>query len=192
MAEQTKTADQTVEEFGRTVERIMGSAPDRASAVAQIQPLLARLLQRPDLLDERYRVRDSHGRERYQYYRSADGTVTIGGPVFEAGRPTQVHNHNTWGVIGIYSGHQRTIRFRRTDDGSVAGRATLVQTADAVLGPGATYVLLPPDDLHQIEAVGGPSLSVHVLGVDLRQQHRQFFDVAAGTYRDVRGEGVMI
>jgi hypothetical protein len=60
-----------------------------------------------------------------------------------------------------------------------------------VLGPGSIYFLLPPDDIHRIEAIDEPSLSIHVLGVDLRRQHRQFFDVEAGTYRDVLGEGVM-
>ena len=71
------------------------------------------------------------------------------------------------------------------------GKATLKQTSEEVLGPGSMYALLPPDDIHRIEAIGEPSLSIHVLGVDLRQQHRQFFDVEAGTYRDVLGEGVM-
>ena len=111
--------------------------------------------------------------------------------MFEEGKPTVVHNHNTWGVIGIYSGRQKTGRYVRTDDGATPGKATLDQTAEDVLGPGSIYFLLPPDDIHRIEAVGGPSLSIHVLGVDLRQQHRQFFDVESGTYRDVLGEAVM-
>jgi predicted metal-dependent enzyme (double-stranded beta helix superfamily) len=181
----------SVEEFAREVERIMADAPDRATAVQEIEPLLARLMERPDLLDERYRVVTPEGRTRYTYYHSADGRLTVGGPVFEPGHPTVVHNHNTWGVIGIYRGKQRTTRYRRVDDGTTPGRAELVQTSDEVLGPGSIYFLLPPDDIHRIEAVDGPSLSVHVLGVDLRQQYRQFFDVEAGTYRDVRGEAVM-
>lgn len=180
-----------VEAFARAVEEIIASEADRRRAVERIKPLLARLLRRKDLMDARYRVAGTDGRVRYSYYRSADGRLTIGGPVFEPGHPTVVHNHNTWGVIGIYSGQQRTTRYVRTDDGSTPGKATLAQTSDDVLGPGAVYELLPPDDIHRIEAVGGPSLSIHVLGVDLTKQHRQFFDVEAGTYRDVLGEGVM-
>jgi predicted metal-dependent enzyme (double-stranded beta helix superfamily) len=180
-----------VESFAAEVERIMAGAPDRRSAVEQVRPLLAGLLARDDLLDDRYRVASDDGRVRYSYYRSSDGSLTIGGPIFEPGRPTFVHNHNTWGVIGIYTGRQRTGRFLRTDDGATPGKATLVRTAEEVLGPGSIYYLLPPDDIHQIEAVDEPSLSIHVLGVDLKQQHRQFFDVEAGTYRDVLGEGVM-
>jgi predicted metal-dependent enzyme (double-stranded beta helix superfamily) len=181
----------TIEDFGKQVERIIANAPDRQAAVEQIQPLLGRLLQRPDMLDERYRAVGPEGRVSYRYYRSVDGRVTVSGPVFQPGHPTVVHNHNTWGVIGIYSGKQRTTRYRRVDDGSVPGKAELIQTSDEVLGAGSTYVLLPPDDVHRIEAVDGPSLSVHVLGVDLSQQFRQFFDVESGTYRDVLGEGVM-
>jgi 3-mercaptopropionate dioxygenase len=180
-----------VETFAREVERIRAGATDRRAAVERVRPLLAGLLERTDLLDDRYRVVGEDGRVRYSYYRSADGSLTIGGPIFEPGRPTVGHNHNTWGVIGIYSGAQRTGRFERIDDGRTPGQATLVKTSEEVLGPGSIYYLLPPDDIHQIEAVGEPSLSIHVLGVDLKQQHRQFFDVEAGTYRDVLGEGVM-
>jgi predicted metal-dependent enzyme (double-stranded beta helix superfamily) len=182
---------EAVEAFARDVERIMAGATDRPAAVEEVRPLLARLMERPDLLDDRYRVVGEDGRVSYRYYRSSDGSLTIGGPLFQPGRPTHVHNHNTWGVIGIYRGRQKTGRFLRTDDGSVPGKATLEKTAEEVLGPGSIYFLLPPDDIHQIEAIGEPSLSIHVLGVDLKQQHRQFFDVEAGTYRDVLGEGVM-
>jgi predicted metal-dependent enzyme (double-stranded beta helix superfamily) len=180
-----------VEGFAGDVERIMAGASDRRRAVEQVRPLLARLMERSDLLDEQFRIVSPEGRVRYQFYRSTDGRLTIGGPIFEPGHPTVVHNHNTWGVIGIYTGQQQTTRYLRADDGSVPGRATLTQTSDELLGPGSIYFLLPPDDIHRIEAVGGPSLSIHVLGVDLGQQFRQFFDVEAGTYRDVHGEGVM-
>ncbi len=191
MLHTAETASYTVEAFARDVEQIMAGAASRQGAVEQVKPLLARLLQRDDLLDPRYAVVGPEGRPRYEYFRSADGTLTIGGPVFQPGHPTVVHNHNTWGVIGIYSGKQRTTRYLRADDGATPGHARLEQTADDVLGPGSIYFLLPPDDIHRIEAIDEPSLSIHVLGVDLKQQHRQFFDVEAGTYRDVLGEGVM-
>jgi predicted metal-dependent enzyme (double-stranded beta helix superfamily) len=189
--DRAQSTSPTVEQFGREVETIIAGTPDRRAAAEQIRPRLAELLANANLLDERYRAPSSEGRDRYEYYRSADGRVMISGPVFQPGHPTVVHNHNTWGVIGICTGRQRTTRYVRTDDGATPGRARLTQTSDEVLGPGSTYLLLPPDDIHQIEALGEPSLSIHVLGVDLSQQHRQFFDVEAGTYRDVLGEGVM-
>jgi predicted metal-dependent enzyme (double-stranded beta helix superfamily) len=184
-------ATYSVEEFAREVEAIIAATSDRRQAAEQIRPRLAHLLARADLLDERYRIASAEGRDRYEYYRSADGRLLISGPVFQPGHPTFVHNHNTWGVIAIYTGKQRTTRYLRTDDGATPGRATLVQTSDEVLDQGSIYYLLPPDDIHRIEAVDEPSLSIHVLGVDLSKQHRQFFDVEAGTYRDVLGEGVM-
>jgi predicted metal-dependent enzyme (double-stranded beta helix superfamily) len=191
MTDLNQTTNYTVEAFAREVERIIGATSDRRQAAEQIRPRLARLLEHVNLLDERYHMRNAEGRDRYEYFRSADGRVMISGPVFEPGRPTFVHNHNTWGVIAICTGKQRTKRFIRTDDGATPGKASLAQTSDEVLGPGSIYFLLPPDDIHQIEAVDEPSLSIHVLGIDLTKQHRQFFDVEAGTYRDVLGEGVM-
>lgn len=191
MVDSTQIDNYTVEAFAQEVQHIIASTVDRRSAVERIKPLLALLMQRQDLLAERYKVMGLEGRISYHYYRSQDGTLSIGGPVFQPGHPSVVHNHNTWGLIGIYSGKQLTSRYRRVDDGSVPGRATLVQTDEEVLGPGSIYFLLPPDDIHRIEAIDGPSLSIHVLGVDLRQQYRHFFDVETDTYREVLGEGVM-
>jgi predicted metal-dependent enzyme (double-stranded beta helix superfamily) len=189
--DRAQSASPTVEAFGREVEAIIAATSDRQAAAEQIRPRLVELLANVNLLDERYQVPNTEGRDRYEYYRSTDGRVTISGPVFQPGHPTVVHNHNTWGVIGICTGRQQTTRYVRIDDGATPGRATLVQTSDEVLNAGSIYFLLPPDDIHRIEAVGEPSLSIHVLGVDLSKQHRQFFDIEAGTYRDVLGEGVM-
>lgn len=182
----------TVEEFARDVERIMGNATDRRRAVEVVKPLLARLMDSTDLLDEKYKVVSPEGRVGYRYYRSADGGLSIGGPTFLPGHPTVVHNHNTWGVIGIYTGQQRTTRYIRTDDQATPGKASLRQTEEAVLKHGDIYFLLPPDDIHRIETVSDkPSVSIHVLGVDLRQQRRTFFDLETGACREVEGEPVM-
>ena len=102
--------------------------------------------------------------------------------------PTPVHDHVTWGLIGVYSGTQRTTRYRREDDGATPGHCRVTEVADELLTHGATYPLLPPDDIHRIEVVSAePGLSVHVLGADLNRQRRRIFDVDAGRCEEVEG-----
>ena len=189
---EAKAEPYAIERFIEEVERIMGSGQERSAIVSEVEPLLRRLMESDDLLEERYRTDLEDGRYSYVFYRSDDETLTITAPAFLPGRPTPVHDHLTWGVIGVYSGRQQTTRYVRRDDGSQAGRADLEVVQDEVLTRGATYPLLPPDDIHRIEAVGDePGVSLHVLGTDLRQQKRHIFHPEDGTVEDWEGGSMM-
>jgi len=130
----------------------------------------------------------ANGRPGFNYYRNPDTSLHIYSVLFRPEFPTPVHDHVTWGLIGVYSGTQRTTRYRREDDGAIPGHCHITEVADELLTHGATYPLLPPDDIHRIEVVSAePGLSVHVLGADLNRQRRRIFDVAAGRCEEVEG-----
>jgi 3-mercaptopropionate dioxygenase len=172
----------------RKIMEVPGGPADREAAVRALEPLLRRALAGPGWTEPRYAAAVEGGRRGFDYYRNADGTLFVYGVVFRQGRPTPVHDHVTWGLIGVYSGEQRTARYRRRDDGSVPGRCSVELVRDEVLTRGATYPLLPPHDIHSIEVVSpGEGLSIHVLGADLTRQQRRIFDVAAGTCEEVEG-----
>jgi 3-mercaptopropionate dioxygenase len=175
-------------EDARRVMEVPGGITDREAAVRALEPLLRRALDGPGWTDERYAMTIEGGRRGFDYYRNLDGSLFVYGVRFPHGRPTPVHDHVTWGLIGVHSGEQRTVRYRRRDDGSTPGRCSVELIADDVLTHGATYPLLPPHDIHQIEVVSpGEGLSIHVLGADLLLQRRRIFDVAAGTCEEVEG-----
>ncbi len=180
-----------VSEFIEDARRIMeipGGVDDREAAVRRLEPLLRRALDGPGWTDPAYATGARDGRRGYHYYENPDGSLFVYGVLFRHGHPTPVHDHVTWGIIGVYSGLQRTTRYRRLDDGSVPGRCSIELVADEVLGHGATYPLLPPHDIHRIEVVSeGEGLSIHVLGADLRRQRRRIFDPGAGTCQEVEG-----
>jgi len=178
-------------EFVADARRIM-EAPegvaDREAAVRALEPLLRRALASPGWDDPGDATVTESGRPGFEYYRGADGSLHVYGVLFTPERPTPVHDHVTWGLIGVASGEQRHTRFRRLDDGAVAGRCAVDQVADAVLTRGEVYALLPPHDIHRIEVVSAePGLSVHVLGADVTRQRRRVFDLAAGTCEEVEG-----
>jgi 3-mercaptopropionate dioxygenase len=180
-----------IDEFVADARRIMeveGGIADREAAVGQLEPLLERALDGPGWTDPRYATVVDGGRPGFRYYQNEDGSLNVYGVLFRPGHPTPVHDHVTWGIIGVYSGEQRTARYRRLDDGSTPGRCAVDEVADEVLTHGATYPLLPPHDIHRIEVVGAEDgLSIHVLGADLKRQRRRIFDVAAQTCEEVEG-----
>ena len=78
--------------------------------------------------------------------------------------------------------------YRRTDDGSVDGKATLKRIAQNRLAPGDITALLPPEgDIHMIETTSAESsISIHLLGNDIGCQVRFAFDPDAKTIREFK------
>jgi predicted metal-dependent enzyme (double-stranded beta helix superfamily) len=185
-------SDYPIHAFITDAERILASANgERERVVAELTPLVERVVWDDGLFDERYRAEPENGRPRYMYHSAPDGSLQIYVVEFAPGHPTPVHDHVTWGLIGVCGGQQRTTRYARRDDGSNPGHADLVLTDDSVLSRGAVYPLLPPDDIHRIETVGDePSYSLHVLGVDLGLQTRNIFDPETGEVTQVAGRGM--
>ncbi len=172
----------------RRVMEVEGGIRDRAQAVGQLEPLLKRALDGPGWTDPQYATIVDGGRPGFAYYKNEDGSLNIYGVLFRPEHPTPTHDHVTWGIIGVYSGQQRTMRYSRVDDGATPGLCSVALEEDAVLTHGATYPLLPPHDIHRIEVLGTEDgLSIHVLGADLKRQRRRIFDVENGTCEEVEG-----
>ncbi len=175
-------------EDARRIMEVEGGIKDRATAVGQLEPLLKQALDGPGWTDPQYATIVDGGRPGFAYYKNADGSLNVYGVLFRPEHPTPTHDHVTWGIIGVYSGQQRTTRYRRLDDGATPGQCSVELQADEVLTHGATYPLLPPHDIHRIEVLGTEDgLSIHVLGADLKVQRRRIFDVENSTCEEVEG-----
>ncbi|MGH7910977.1 MAG: hypothetical protein ACREOV_04605 [Candidatus Dormibacteraceae bacterium] len=160
---------------------------DRETVVDRLRPLLARALHGPGWTDQVFRT-EVDGRPGYRYYQNQDGSLQIYGVLFRQSRPTPVHDHVTWGLIGVHSGEQRTTRYWRRDDGATPGTCHVELRSDEVLTNGAVYELLPPHDIHRIEVLSpGEGLSIHVLGADLKLQRRRIFTPENDTCEEVEG-----
>lgn len=93
--------------------------------------------------------------------------------VLMPGQSTPIHNHNTWGVIGVVTGREREVRFRRSDSGQLEELETRFNA------PGETAVVIPPRDVHRIEGAstdGKPTVSIHVYGGNVDRVTRTIFE----------------
>lgn len=97
------------------------------------------------------------------------------------GKTTLPHNHTTWAVIVALSGQELNRVYRRSDDGSQEGRATLEQVREVVVQPGQSVSFLP-DDIHSIHVTGDtPTLHFHLYGQPLETlSGRIGIDLATG------------
>jgi predicted metal-dependent enzyme (double-stranded beta helix superfamily) len=146
-----------------------------AEALALLRPAFAALLADPYWLPEQYRVpAPSTGMggasATWLLYRSASGDLSLSVLVLPPGAATPIHDHMAWGLVGLYAGTQDEVVFRRLPGGEGdADHAPLEVAERNALRPGDFYTLLPPDgDIHQVITTSDtPSLSIHLLGVDV-------------------------
>lgn len=98
------------------------------------------------------------------------GIVTI---VLMPGQSTPIHDHNTWGVIGVVCGREREVRYRRSETDE------LIELETRFNHPGDTAVVIPPRDVHRIEGAcpeGRPTVSIHVYGGNVDRVTRAIFE----------------
>ncbi len=158
--------------FIASVNRARQQHADPGSLLAAIRPDFEALLSHPSWLPSTYMHPAANsgmggGIGMWLLYRSDDGGVAFSSLVVPAGSTTPVHNHLTWGLVGLYRGTQRETVYRRLDDGTEEGKAVLAVQDQIHLQPGDCYELLPHNDIHSVYTTSAEtSVSLHLLGND--------------------------
>jgi 3-mercaptopropionate dioxygenase len=165
------------------------AAGDRPSdIVRRIAPAMLRLMpSAPTLLTEAHRRSDPDQYARNLVWAEPDGTLSLFALVWRPGQWTPIHDHGTWGVVGIAEGLLEEQAFMRTDANPDEPRNTgirLVPGGLVLLPPGSVSTFVPnPDHIHQTGVPDDQPLTVslHLYGRMLNSFH--VYDRGAGTRR---------
>ncbi|MBI3077381.1 MAG: hypothetical protein HYY85_10450 [Deltaproteobacteria bacterium] len=168
-----------------TRERVSGR-----DALLRVRPVLADLLKQEDWLPEEYRQPAPDRFITYMLHSAPDRAFSITSGVFAPGQATQVHDHLTWGLSGVLEGELVETRYRRLDDGSVAGVAELEVAAVVHAPQGEVTHNLPPDeDIHKLDNRSGrQSVTIAVYGAVLADLRRHIVFPDTETVRPFQGQ----
>ena len=120
---------------------------------------------------------------QYLLFRSPDHPFTVTTVVFDVGYTSPIHDHGTWGLVGVMHGVEREERFALSSTLNSSPTASrLVEKGVAENHQGEVSVIVPPEwEIHRISTVGqSPSCSVHVYGADLHRKIRHRYDPDTG------------
>lgn len=111
----------------------------------------------------------------YPLFVDPDGRFSVASAVWGVGQETPIHDHGTWGVIGIVSGVEEEERFEL--DG---GAPQLMDTSR--MSSGQVKVCCTTDaDVHRVRCgTAEPCIAVHVYGGDIGAIERRAYDVQTG------------
>lgn len=116
-----------------------------------------------------------------------DSGITLVRGRFGPEAMTPVHNHGSWGIVGVYRGRDRYQIWRRLDDGADSTQARVELEDELILDPGDVVIMPPPpQDVHaQQGADGQPVFEFVLFGKNTMHLPRLYFDPEQGTAREV-------
>lgn len=170
-----------VAEFARVVHGLIGRGYDEHTLTRAVRDELTALLASDFELPEAKTAPNPDRYVMYPLHIAPDGSFSIASAVWNVAQGTPVHGHETWGVVGIYSGVEVETRYRKAAQRDmplvreathewVAGQATVCCTSD--------------DDVHQVRCGGNePTVGIHVYGADIGRLPRRSYDPDTGAVR---------
>ena len=173
--------------FTKDLDRIATEERDRYRHIVQrTEPLLKRLIADMSWLQPCYYEPRVNASVQYLLHRSSTLGYTITSVVFWSGYSTKVHDHGTWGLVGVWRGEEREERFQRIDDGTRPGYAKLALQRTDEKAEGCVSLLVPPEEeIHRIQTTSSyPSCSIHIYGSDLGGRLRHQFDLESHQIKD--------
>ena len=138
------------------------------------------------LLDSDYRLPDELTRPapdrhvNYPIHIAPDDSWCLVAVVWNLGQRTPVHGHETWGVVGIYSGAEREYRFAKPTEAD-AGKPLTPMGEELFEQGQVTVCCTTHDDVHRVAAVGDiPTVGIHVYGANIGTIERRLYDPETG------------
>ena len=172
----------TMDRFIGEVRRIVRAGGSEEEITARVAEGMKGLLDEPDLLaPEQMRVKEK-GFTLNRIHIEADDSFSLGVGVWDVGQTTPIHDHGTWGVIGIYRGMEREESFRREGAREMEGRVRIVPAGERLARPGDIFVCCTTDqDVHRVSCASDePVIGIHVYGGDLAKIPRLRYDPDTG------------
>jgi len=160
----------------------LGKPPeaDEAEVLEVVVAAMRQLVSQDDWLDPAFTRPHPQYYQQYLLYADPAGRFSVVSFVWGPGQKTPIHDHGTWGVIGMLRGAEIGQHFR------LETGACLPDGAEERLQPGDTAVVSPTvGDLHVVRNAFDDrvSISIHAYGADIGQQHRHVYDASTGAAR---------
>ena len=153
---------------------LIDERPVESALIARGGRLLANLVSHDDWLPQAYAEPDPERYRQYLLHLDPRARFSIVSFVWGRGQATPVHDHRTWGLIGVLRGAEFSERFFRDPEGAIrpAGPVRTVY-------PGEVEAVSPRlGDIHRVANAYDDrvSIGIHVYGADIGKVERATYD----------------
>ncbi|MBI4566646.1 MAG: cysteine dioxygenase family protein [Planctomycetes bacterium] len=165
-----ETTTYCFQDFISDLEMITSVERDQAEMIRKISRKMKLLIASGEgFLTPKEREEDPRHYARHLVHIDRMRRFVVMSSVWRAGQGTPVHDHGTWGLMGVLEGELKVTNYVRLDDRSKSGHAELREINGLWSGPGSvSYVLPPHEEIHKVENLGEKvTYGLHVYGRDI-------------------------
>lgn len=157
------------DDFITDCEMVTALEKDTGEIIHKISRKMRLVLNTTEFLTEVERSSDPKHYARHMVHLDRHRRFVVMSAVWLPGQDTPIHDHGTWGVMGIVDNELKVTNYLRMDDRSREGHAELREASGLLQTPGSvSYVLPPNEEIHMVENVSKRvTLSLHVYGRDI-------------------------
>ncbi|WP_340268737.1 cysteine dioxygenase family protein [Sphingobium mellinum] len=164
---------------------LMDIHQDEPALLAAAAPLLGQLVAHDDWLPAQFSAPGSRDYQQYLLHCDSRQRFSIVSFVWAPGQSTPIHNHQTWGLIGMLRGCEVNQSYVIDEAGIPRPKG-----APERLTPGNVEMLSPTTgDIHKVWNYyeDRPSVSVHVYGANIGAVKRLSYDAEGGSKTFISG-----
>ena len=176
----------SLETFRSACEAVVAESSAPCRIVRRLAPHMRSLVDSADRFLEPAHLRgDPDHYARNLIFSGDSGQLSLFTMVWAPGQWTPIHDHGTWGVVGVVDGVLEEQSFMRVDARPGQDRDEGIDLSPGglvLLPPGAVSTFVPqPDHIHEtgVATDGLPVLSLHLYGNELNEFN--VYDRDAGT-----------
>lgn len=180
MTTPTETHGLGIGRLTEDIDELLRRFTEPHAIAGRVGEALSRHLDQPGWLPPCFQEPDNDRYRQHLIHVSPCRRFSIVSLVWKPGQCTPIHDHVSWCVVGVYSGLESSTGYQLFEG---ANGRFLVPTHSHTLHPGATDILVPPDeDIHQVTCAGDDlTVSIHIYGADIgklgNSVNRRFDDV---------------
>ena len=167
-----------------------------ADIVLEGAPIMYSLLHHADdfLNEDHLRPCDTHY-ARNQVYSAKDGSLSLFVMVWSPGQWTPVHDHGTWGMVGVLRGALQERNFIRVDPREREDSGVILRRGGiSVLGKGSVATFVPnPDHIHRtgVPRDWGQAVTLHLYGRNMSNYNRYDLELGRRVAVDVHTDSIV-
>ncbi|MGG1220443.1 cysteine dioxygenase family protein [Priestia endophytica] len=169
-----------LETFIKDVEQIVHEGGTEEALTGKIAERMRHLLQNDNVLPLQYR-QPNPKYALYPLYVADDESFSVAAAVWDVGQSTPVHDHGTWGVIGVVQGTEHEIQYTSPSNEN----EELITCNDRYIQKGEVVVCCSSEqDLHKVQCASeNPCVGIHVYGGNIGKIERHIYDPHTGKKR---------
>ncbi len=173
---------QAMDRFIGEVRRIVREGGTEEEVTAKVAGRMRAALKAPGLLGPGHMATKRGSYVLWPVHVEPDGSFSIVTAVWDVGQITPIHDHGTWGVIGICQGVEHEERFRREAGAPLDRPARIERHHVWDAREGKVFICCTSDaDIHRVSCGSDvPCVGLHVYGADIGKMERHAYDERTG------------